>query len=413
MHSRTILYNTVGNVVSLFVQWLIMMIIPRITNFSEAGVFTVAVSICSMLNIVAMFSMREIHVADQNQCYKDNDFRILRILSVSLSFILVIPISVMFDYSMKQIAVLVAYLVYRNLINYAFYYSASLQIHDRLERVGKDMIIEGLLSFVSFMVSYLITKDLILSTAMMAVIGGGIFLVLEHCAYRKYVNGCKPGETVEKETIIELICIGLPFLITVIVPTIIAAIPKLLLQNMYSDAMAGIFGTLSAPTIVIPTVVTSVFAPFIIHFSNLALRNDMKQIRVDFTKVLSCLLLLGIVAVIVCLLLQEPIFVLLYGEEIRDYTGYFVVMVVAITLFCAGSVSTTILITKKQGKSAAYASMASLVFSLIISYCMISDDGFRGASYSLLLSFFLFGLLLSLCVIILPMKGEIIGNQGQ
>ncbi|MBQ4411288.1 MAG: hypothetical protein II848_00555, partial [Candidatus Methanomethylophilus sp.] len=245
-YSKQIMYNTVGTMVTLFCQWLIIMIIPKITDFSEAGIFAVAISICSILNPIATFSLREYQIADQNLRFTDADYRAVRIITITLSLVAVIPFVVIFGYGLVEIATILGYLVYRNLLHYAYLYSASLQIHSRLDLVGIHSIVEGILSFVSFVLVYVLTKDLVVATFLMALIGGGAFLVLQFISCRKCV-GVKE-ESYDKSRAKQLLLIGLPLCFSVLALALMNSMPKLFLQADCGDALAGIFSTLSAPT---------------------------------------------------------------------------------------------------------------------------------------------------------------------
>ena len=90
-YSKQITYNTFGTVVTLFCQWLIIMFIPKITDFAEAGIFAVAISVCSILNHIATFSLKEFQISDQNTRYTDADYKSVRLITIALSFIGIIP----------------------------------------------------------------------------------------------------------------------------------------------------------------------------------------------------------------------------------------------------------------------------------------------------------------------------------
>ncbi|MDR0334895.1 MAG: hypothetical protein LBH69_03315, partial [Methanomassiliicoccaceae archaeon] len=163
--SKQITYNTAGSIVTLFCQWMIMMIIPKITEFSEAGVFAVALSICSVLNIFATFSLHQQQISDQYVRYTENEYRATRSVTIALSFVLCLFVVLFSNYTLEQNLVIVLYMVYRNLLHYAYLYTATLQIHERLDFVGKCMMLEGVVSFVAFTASYYATHDLVLSVA--------------------------------------------------------------------------------------------------------------------------------------------------------------------------------------------------------------------------------------------------------
>ena len=72
--SSQIAYNTIGNLVTLVFQWIIVMAIPKITDFSDAGVFAVALSITSLANIIATMNLAQYQVADQYEKFSENDY---------------------------------------------------------------------------------------------------------------------------------------------------------------------------------------------------------------------------------------------------------------------------------------------------------------------------------------------------
>lgn len=394
------MFNTMGNVVTLFFQWLIIMLIPKITNFVEAGVFTVAISACSILNQVAQYSMREFQISDQNAHFTDRDFTVFRQITVAVSFALIIPISLLFSYDLNQVLVILAYMTYRNLIHYAYLYSASLQIKDHLDRVGLDMAVEGILSFSSFMAVYLATSNLILATAVMAVIGGGYFIFSQRLAYGKWVGFSSMAGRTDKAKLKSLALIGLPLFASVLIPTLITAMPKLLLQNIQGDELAGIFGTLSTPTIIIPTLAISVCAPFIVDFSNMSRNNEINKIRSTYMKLFGIILGGGILLTLLSIVLQEFVFVLVYGEEIRPYADLFARLVFGITLYSIGTVGSTVLLTMNRGQSAAISAIIALLIGIVLCFVLIDSSGIDGAANALTISYTLFGILVSICVLL-------------
>ncbi len=404
-HSREIAFNTIGNVTTLFFQWLIIMLIPKITNFSEAGIFAVAISVCSILNHIATFSMREYQISDQHIHFSDSDFKAFRILTIALSFILILPVSLLFGYDTTEISVIVAYMVYRNCIHYAYLYSSSLQIANRLDAVGKDMVVEGVLSFVTFMGTYVYTHNLPLATFLMAVVGGGYFVLSEKYRYGRIVCTSMALSDARKAHMKKMFYIAVPLLGSLLAPTIITALPKLFLQNLEGNEIAGIFGTLSTPTIIIPTLAIAIFAPFILDFSDLARENRVAELRRRYAKLVVILLGLGAAFVLASLLLEEFAFVLLYGETIREYCWLFAPLVAGIVVYSVGTIANTVLLTMNQGRFAAISSFFAMAVGIVVCYVMVASSGIVGATYSLVLTYAVFGIATSSCVFLTKPKG--------
>lgn len=403
-HSKEITFNTIGNVVTLFFQWLIIMLIPKITDFAEAGVFSVAISVCTIMNHFATFSLREFQISDQNSRFRDDDYRVVRLITIAISFIGIVPFSLVFGYGAEQTLIIIAYMLYRNLIHYAYVYSAPLQIAGHLDYVGKCMAVEGVFSFVSFMAVYIASEDLLLAVFLMAAIGGGYFLASQVAGYRKDVGRSAGIKDIDWPRARELFSVGLPLLLSILAPTVITALPKLLIQFEEGDDLAGIFSTLSTPTIIVPTLAISVFAPFIVPFTNIARSGDMASLRQQFTKVVMLIAGFGLVCVILSLLLQDWVFGTFYGEEMEPYSQYFALLMLGITAYTVGTIGTTVLITKNQGPYAAAASFAALLISIPLFLTMIPGSGVEGASWALVVSYFVFGLLVAMCVYLVPVS---------
>lgn len=411
-YSKQVTYNTIGNVVSLFCQWLIIMIIPRISDFGDAGVFAVAISVCSILNLFATFSINQYQISDQYVRFSENGYKVCRLVTVAISFILIVPISLLFGYTAEQNLVILLYMVYRNFLHIAYLYTASLQISGRLDYVGIVTGIEGAVSFVVFLASYMATGNLVLSTMAMAVIGGGSFLLMTLHGYRRFV----PTRTRLKADASELrplLLLGVPLLLSTVASVTITALPKLVLQADWGDEIVGIFSTLSSPTIIVPTLAISMFAPFIIYFSNIAREGDMRRIRIQYTKAMIILGGFGIVCLIVCRLLAPWFFGTIYGDSILEYMDCFYVLVIGIILYTAGTLGTTVLITKEQGRAAAIASLIALAIGAAVFLAVIPSHGMMGASLSLMSVYGLFGLLISVCVYLIPLKKSLYPQDAE
>ena len=400
---KQITYNTAGSIVTLFCQWVILMIIPKITDFSEAGVFAVALSICSILNIVATFSLNQYQISDQYAKYAENDYRVTRLATISLSFFLCLFVVLFFNYTLEQNLVIITYMVYRNFLHYAYLYTATLQIRDRLDHVGKCMVAEGVISLVSFTAMYYATNDLVLSVAVMAVIGGGVFLITVARGYRKEVGRGYPWHDAGRSAVSSLVKIGTPLLLSVIAPIVITALPKLMLQMTDGDEITGIFSTLTAPTIVVPTIIISIFAPFIVYFSNLSREGNMSRLRTQYSKMAGLTLLFGAICYILSRFFAGAVFELMYGHEIAPYVDYFNIMVIGITFYSIGMWGITVLITKEQGRAAAIASAISLAIAFVIFLIAIPEHGISGATYGLMAAYGIFGVIVSLFVLLLPL----------
>lgn len=403
-YTKQISYNTIGNVVTLFAQWLIIMILPMMTDFAEAGVFAVAISVSSIMNQVATFTLNQYQVADGYRRFSESDYAVTRLVTIGISFVCILPVVLLFGYGIEQVSIILAYTLYRNLINYAYLHMSGLQLVGRLDYAGKCMILEGIISFATFVSFYTFTTNLFVATSMMALMGGGLYLLLMSRGFSSILGHKYSVHLGDRDNVAPLLLIGLSLLFSMLSPIIITALPKLILDNYWGEAIVGYFSTLTAPTIVVPTIATSVFAPFVVYFTKLSRSGDMPRIRIQYGKVLLILGAMAVVFYILSVLFAEPVFEAIYGSEIVPYVYCFNVLIIGIFLYSMGVCGITVLITKNQGRAAGFSSLLALGISLIIFLLVIPDGGMNGATYGLLAAYGIFGFLVSLCVIILPLS---------
>ena len=403
-YARQVSYNTIGNIVTLFAQWLIIMIIPKITDFSEAGVFAVAVSVASIINQISTFTLNQYQVADGYDRFSENDYSLTRLITIAISLFCIIPITFIFGYGWTQFLVIFAYSVYRSLINYAMLQQSALQLLNHLDYAGKSMVIEGILSFTVFITIYMVSSNLFLATLSMAAVGGGIYLLLLLKGYEEYMGQKYKVSFKFSGNEKSLLIIGLPMMVSTLAPIIITALSKLILENEWGTEVVGIFSTLTSPTIIVPTLATAVFIPFIGKFSKICKAGNLRELRIVYSKFVVVLSGLCVVCYGISILFAEPVFVMIYGEDIGAYVKYFHLLVVGIFFYSVGICGITVLITKNQGHIAGVASVITMLFSVILFVSWIPSGGMDGATWGLMWAYGAFGALVSLCVYLIPLK---------
>ena len=396
--SKQIILNTIGYSTTMFCQWLIILLVPKIGDFSDAGVFAIAISFGTLTNIIAPFSLYQYQVADQYQKYKENDYFYCRLYTTAFCMILGIIAIFAFNYSLVQALSVIFYMLYRMIIHYSSLYQASIQIKERLDYVGISLAVEGIVSLLSFLVSFMVWHNLPVSILFMSVLGGGVFFFMMKCGHYRIVGRDYQKKPFNHNKAMMLFVIGIPVMISNMVPIAITAAPKIILRMYETEEIVGIFGTLTAPTVIIPTVIGGVFSVFIIKFAHMYDNGDYRSIKYGYVKTTAIITLFGIASFIVSIFVEDFFFGLLYGDTIMPYTHYFKTLVAGMVLFSIGSCGNIILIIENRIMEAAVYSAVSLILSVVVMMVFIPSGSIDAAVYTLLLSYGLYALLISVCI---------------
>lgn len=380
---RQAVFNTAGNITSLFCQWLIMLIIPRIGGFNDAGIFSLAVSIASIFSVIAAFGTRNYQVTEGYENTNERQFMATRLAVSAVGFIFCAVYMAVGNISSKAAITTLIYLFYRNLLIIADVWVATLQIKNRLDLGGIAFIFEGFVSVVTFLSAYRTTGSLIISTALMACCGGGIFIALV-ILFRSKVYHVKLLFSASLNEIGRILKKCFPLFLATVFPIILTAVPKIVLNSESSAQKLGIFSTISVPTVAITAIASSMFAPLITVFSNLYKNNDYRKISKTFCKTLLVMSIFGVVFCGAAVLFGKSFFGILYGQEILGYIDAFFIVVAAAVFSAIAACSSTVLITAKRFYFVAGSSFLSLVFGAVLCRVLIPLSPVKGAAWALL-----------------------------
>ena len=371
------------------------------SNFDDAGIYTIAISICSISGIVATLSMYQYQVSDQYRCYSESDYYCCRLITIGLSIATTVFAVWIFHYNYKETLVICGYLLYKLILSYVHLYEASLQIQKRLDYAGKCSIAEGIVSVIAFISSYYCWTNIVLSTVLMAIMGGLTYYFLMKWGYIRIIGHRYPT-AYTLDNVKKLLLIGAQLLISGVTPIILTASPKIMLNQYSTTALVGIFGTLSAPTVIVTTLATAIFAPFVVKFADYSIKKQFDKIRKGCVKMIIIIFAFGTGCIVLSMFFAQPIFELMYGSVITPYVYSFNVLLLGNIFYSIGLCGIIILVTKKQQIAAAYCSTISLVCGILVQWSLISTYGFEGAILSVVLSYLLFAIIVNVVVLTKP-----------
>lgn len=384
-------WNTFGNFVLLFAQWGISVLLVRIADFSEAGVFSLAMTIANVFAYIGNYSTRNFMTSDAGEEYTLRQYVIARVVTICISFILCIAFLSICHYDIKTFAAVIIYLVYANQTSFSDVLYGCMQRKRHLEIGGKACVLKGVLCFTAFLVVYLNRGGLLFSLLAMAIAAFLVMFLYEMPYYRVIVgeSACERTQMHGKEIcrIISLIKRCFPLMVSMVVPTITVAIPRIVIESLLGEAKLGIYSSIYTPTVVITTLVPSIITGVIPIYAKAWGQRDKSQFVHLSTLSCICVLALGALACLAACVCGKLVMVLLFGEEIIPYFNllYFAI---AATILCAlTNCGTAFLTVQRRLSHTLFSAVAALLVSGISSVLLIQKHELYGASWALSLSY--------------------------
>ena len=103
---QNMIYNTVGSLVYYFCQWVMTVLIVRMSGFEDAGILSLAMSVTAAPAIVGLFNIRSYQVSDLKGQYSDSVYIRSRVYTNLISFAVCLFVVIFNGYAWDKAAVI-------------------------------------------------------------------------------------------------------------------------------------------------------------------------------------------------------------------------------------------------------------------------------------------------------------------
>lgn len=379
--------NTVGNIVLMFAQWLISVLLVRMGGFADAGVFSLAMSISNVFSAMANCGTRTYQVSDISGQFTQNQYLLNRSFTIIASFLLC-GIYLLFDssYSKCEAISIMAYLLYSNSILLSDIICGTLQVRGRLELNGYSYIIKGIACLCSFLLAYAYFHNLPLSIAIMGAITLLLTLVYDLKYYRETEKIKWPSRADLKAAF--YICkVCLPLLVLTILPITVIAYPRRLINLYLGNKMLGYYSSLFTPTVVISTMMPAMFLGLMPKIAEMWENGDRRSLETLTSKCYLAIVAITFFVAILALIGGKIAIKIIFGEEILPYFNLLYLAVLASGLNSMTICGRLILTSFRKSGWATCTAGIELLLTVVLSGYLVSEMGIYGGAVVLIISY--------------------------
>ncbi len=378
------IYYNAGNFIYLGAQMIISIILVHLGGFEDAGYFSLAMTISNIFIVVGNYGIRIYQVSDVNSQYSDNVYVLSRILTVIVSMIICIGYSLLMDYSIGLIAVILIYAVYKCIETYSDVLSGIWQKNGNMKDVGLSLGLKGILNIIAFSSVFFLTRNLFVSVVVMALSSALVLVTFDVRKTELYVKEKLFREEKQLSKVWLLLGASVLSMASSTLVAVFNGVPKIMVEKILDAEALGVFSSVSVPTVVISTFAGGVLLPIAPKMAeNYENGNKKNLIRLmlvsDFIMVF-----IGLLASVGALLIGEEVLTFIFGYEILPYYNLFYYMIWVNVLLAMINCYTTLFISVRQLKSPLiHSGFACILLILLCSY-YIRENGIFGAGCAML-----------------------------
>lgn len=398
---QNMLWNTAGNFVYLVLQWLITIVIVRLTGYYEAGLYSLAMSVTNVCYSVASWGMRTYQVSDVTNKYKDLEYILSRIITCLIAFFSCVFFVFYHSYSVEQSAIILIYMIFRITEAFADVFHGVEQKNWRMDYIGKSFLIRGILIFFVFSVSLWLERNLLLSVCLLAVTSALVVVFYDIQNVKRFIGNqilfrYKYLGKLVKET--------LPLAIYILMSTAVASIPRYRLENLKGTDILGVYASIATPVVIIQAAASFLMAPITTPLAEYLEKKEKKKFF-DLIRN-TCLALLGVflIAATGCHFIGEWGLALLFGEDILEYSFVLMPVVLCVIAVSISWFVNMILTVMRLFQGLIISNMIAMAITVFFSSRSIMHFGINGTSYITVLALFIQVIMGSLFILVKSRK---------
>ena len=377
------LWNAGGNILYLVAQWIVTVMVTRISGFEDAGVLSVAMSVSATIQTIALFGVRNFQVSDVNNEYKDSTYFNLRNITCLSSLIICIVFSIAASYSLTQIVAILFYMIFRIAESYTDVLSGIAQKNNRLDIAGKSLAIKGVLVIVSFFGGYYLFGTLNAGLGAMALTSCLSTVLYDYIAVRAFarfslIDSFKSSMSLAKKVY--------PLCIYMFLFATLTSVPKIILEFMTDKELLGAYSSIFAPALLIQAATGYIYNPFATVFARDFQKNNFSRVKSTVIKIILAMIGLSVLILVAVHFLGDFLFSLVFGEQILQFSYLIIPVIIATILlsFLGFLCMLEIIIRDFVGLIIGCSVGAAAVFAM--SVLLINHFSAQGASYAIIIA---------------------------
>lgn len=376
---QNMFWNSFGSLVYLGCQWLMTVLVVRLTNgYEVAGTLSLAMSIYNMFSALAIYRMYTYQVSDVTHENTIGEYFSFRIITCGIALLCIIAYS----------ATTCASDIVPAIVAYAIYKIASLLIdvlhgldqqNHRMDYIGKSLTLQGAISLVLFCICQLIALNLTITFICMTTGVVLIGLIYDLPRSSKFeilqlgINKAKVGYLLKH-------CF--PIVVAAIACGAAPSIPRQILSSLDGATALGIYSSVAAPVAIIQMGASYIYNPLLGYFSEAYAKKKTGQLLALLSKTSAGIAAIGFLAAIILGLFGENLLTFMFGDDIASYTYLIIPIIICSVITAYVWFLNDLLVAFRHFKSSFIGNLCAAVLSIPIAYIFIPQFGMNGVSYA-------------------------------
>ncbi len=321
---KSALWNLISSVEYSLQSAVLMLIVARAGGLYDAGVFTIAYTLTQMMATIGSYGMRSFQVSDIKNEYSFGSYLSSRVLSILAMIVICMSYGFYQGYDGQKLFIIAMLCGYRIVDDLEDVFHGEMQKAMRLDTASKILAVRILAATAAFGISYVITKNLVISSVVFTLTAAALALYLN-----LLVTGFFKNITfkLEKTGVIKLLWVCLPICLGGFLYNYLVNAPKYAIDRNLSEETQTIFSILFMPVFVINMLSSFIFKPMIVNMGILWNDGKKKGFIMSVAKQMLIIIALTLICMLGGWLIGVQVLGFMYGVNLEAYRLLFTLLI--------------------------------------------------------------------------------------
>ena len=393
--TRDYVWNTVGVGLWGMVFPVLTIVVTQLAGAEQAGMFSLAFVTALLLMFVGNYGVRNFQASDLDEEYSFADYQANRVLTVVIMLVAGITYCKFRGYADQMWLMSLGVYLYKAVDALADVYEGRLQQVDKLYLAGISQAFRSAAALIGFSLALLITRNVGVSSIVMAVIAALTFVVF---TFPLAQLETPKSRSANAKRVIGLLKQCFPLFVALFMYNLIDNMPKFVMEGALSYDNQLYYNALYFPAHAILLTSGFIYKPMLLKMAN-AWADPAKRKKFDLIIVVMFVIIVGITVVVAGAMSWFGLAIMsfLYGIDFEQYRGLCFVMLAAGGVTAGIEFLYQVITVLRRQRAVTKLYLITFGFSLFVPVLLVNFTGLPGA---------VIGYLIVMCILLVLLVSE-------
>lgn len=374
-------WNSINAIMSACQCPVILMVITRTNGVYDAGVFSIAFAVASLMLYVGQYGIRRFQASDIEEKYSFSEYHGMRIVTciiMALACVAYCFYGLIFSsYSYEKFMIVLLVCMLKCIQGYADVIHGRMQQKGRLDVATKASATRYALEVITYIVMLILTHDLLAATVACIMVSLAVLMLTSVNAARDY---CSFRPSFENSKMKQLMIEGFPLFVSLFLNMYISNAPKYAIDACLTEEIQAIYNLIFMPAFMVGLLANFIFNPILTSYAKVWIEKKYDKFNKLIIK--QCIIVAGLTAagLAVAFTIGIPLLSIIFGVDLSAYKYELCVVMAGGGMLAYSTFFSTIITIMRMQRSLLVCYAVVALAAKLLSTVLVTSYGIMGAA---------------------------------